>query len=151
NRGHRRRSAPMLPCPPQRKTARPAGHSVRAWSRHSWRFSSGKSVGWRGPETSSRADRTDIPDRPKCQVFSTCLFDSRDLFAYPDGRGGGVSALKLWAAPLAHSGGIPMVMNHLNLTVTDAAETAQFLEKYFGLRYMEGVEPKKTFAMLRDD
>jgi lactoylglutathione lyase len=44
-----------------------------------------------------------------------------------------------------------MVMNHLNLTVTDAAETAQFLEKYFGLRGMEGVEPKKTFAMLRDD
>jgi catechol 2,3-dioxygenase-like lactoylglutathione lyase family enzyme len=46
---------------------------------------------------------------------------------------------------------LPMIMNHLNLTVTDAAETARFLEKYFGLRGMEGVEPKTTFAMLRDD
>ena len=44
-----------------------------------------------------------------------------------------------------------MKLNHLNLTVTDAAETAQFLEKHFGLRGMEGVEPKKTFAMLGDD
>ena len=44
-----------------------------------------------------------------------------------------------------------MKMNHLNLTVTDAAETAQFLEKYFGLRSMEGLEQKKTFTMVRDD
>jgi lactoylglutathione lyase len=44
-----------------------------------------------------------------------------------------------------------MKMNHLNLTVTDAAETAQFLEKYFGLPSMEGVEQKKTFAIVRDD
>jgi lactoylglutathione lyase len=44
-----------------------------------------------------------------------------------------------------------MKLNHLNLTVTDAAETAQFLENYFGLRRMEGVDPKTTFAMLRDD
>jgi lactoylglutathione lyase len=44
-----------------------------------------------------------------------------------------------------------MVMNHLNLTVTDALETAEFLEKYFGLRGMEGVEHKKSFAILRDD
>ena len=44
-----------------------------------------------------------------------------------------------------------MIMNHLNLTVTDAAETAQFLEKYFGLRSMDGVEQKKTFAIVRDD
>jgi catechol 2,3-dioxygenase-like lactoylglutathione lyase family enzyme len=44
-----------------------------------------------------------------------------------------------------------MKMNHLNLTVTDAAETAQFLEKYFGLRSMDGVEQKKTFAIVRDD
>jgi lactoylglutathione lyase len=45
----------------------------------------------------------------------------------------------------------PMKLNHLNLTVTDAAETAGFLEKHFGLRPMEGVEPKKTFALLFDD
>jgi lactoylglutathione lyase len=44
-----------------------------------------------------------------------------------------------------------MKMNHLNLTVTDAAETAAFLEKYFGLRSMDGVEQKKTFAIVRDD
>ena len=44
-----------------------------------------------------------------------------------------------------------MTLNHLNLTVTDAAETAAFLEKYFGLRQMPGAEPKKTFAILLDD
>ena len=44
-----------------------------------------------------------------------------------------------------------MKLNHINLTVTDAAETARFLERYFGLRGMAGVEPKKTVAMLRDD
>jgi lactoylglutathione lyase len=44
-----------------------------------------------------------------------------------------------------------MKLNHLNLTVTDASETAQFLEKYFGLRSMDGAEHKKTFALLFDD
>jgi lactoylglutathione lyase len=44
-----------------------------------------------------------------------------------------------------------MKLNHLNLTVTDAAETARFLEKYFGLRSMGGAEPKKSFAVLFDD
>ena len=44
-----------------------------------------------------------------------------------------------------------MKLNHLNLTVTDASETRKFLETYFGLRSMEGMEEKKTFAMLRDD
>jgi len=44
-----------------------------------------------------------------------------------------------------------MKLNHLNLTVTDAAEAAEFLEKYFGLRSMEGLEQKKTFTMVRDD
>ena len=44
-----------------------------------------------------------------------------------------------------------MTLNHINLAVTDAAETASFLMKYFDLREMEGVEPKKTFAVLRDD
>jgi lactoylglutathione lyase len=44
-----------------------------------------------------------------------------------------------------------MKLNHLNLTVKDASETAAFLEKYFGLRGEAGVEQKKTFAVLRDD
>lgn len=44
-----------------------------------------------------------------------------------------------------------MVLNHLNLTVPDAAETAAFLEKYFGMHTMPGVEQKKTFAMVMDD
>lgn len=44
-----------------------------------------------------------------------------------------------------------MKMNHLNLTVTDALEAATFLERYFGLRSMEGTEHKQTFAMLLDD
>jgi lactoylglutathione lyase len=44
-----------------------------------------------------------------------------------------------------------MNLNHLNLTVTDAAETASFLEKYFGMHRMEGVEHKKTFSMLMDE
>ena len=44
-----------------------------------------------------------------------------------------------------------MKLNHLNLTVTDAREAAEFLERYFGLRRMEGLEPKSTFAILRDD
>src|SRR4051794_10643652 len=45
-----------------------------------------------------------------------------------------------------------MQLNHLNLTVTDAAETAAFLRKYFGLRSMEGAPPDKaTMAFLTDD
>ena len=43
-----------------------------------------------------------------------------------------------------------MVLNHINLTVTDAQETAGFLEKYFGLTPMEGVPHSRTFAILRD-
>src|SRR5438445_7608708 len=55
------------------------------------------------------------------------------------------------AIAITRGGELSMKMNHLNLTVTDAAETAQFLEKYFGLRSMEGLEQKKTFTMVRDD
>ena len=45
-----------------------------------------------------------------------------------------------------------MKLNHLNLTVTDAAETAAFLEKYFGLRPMPGSPPASaTMAFLTDD
>src|SRR5262245_25319933 len=44
-----------------------------------------------------------------------------------------------------------MQLNHLNLPVTDARVAATFLEKYFGFNIREGVEPKKTFAMVTDD
>jgi lactoylglutathione lyase len=44
-----------------------------------------------------------------------------------------------------------MILNHLNLTVTDARASAEFLQKYFGLREHEGVPPSPAFAMLRDD
>ena len=44
-----------------------------------------------------------------------------------------------------------MQLNHLNLPVTDALAATLFLEKYFGLKRREGVEPKETFAMLTDD
>jgi lactoylglutathione lyase len=44
-----------------------------------------------------------------------------------------------------------MKLNHVNLTVTDALETRQFLEKYFGLRSPEGAEQKRSFAVLFDD
>ena len=42
-----------------------------------------------------------------------------------------------------------MKLNHLNLTVTNALETQQFLEKYFGLRPMGKGNPKMAF--LTDD
>ncbi len=42
-----------------------------------------------------------------------------------------------------------MKLNHLNLTVTNVAETRHFLEKYFKLRGIEGEEA--DFAVLFDD
>lgn len=44
-----------------------------------------------------------------------------------------------------------MTLNHLNLTVPNAAETAAFFERYFGLRPMEGAKNSAAFALLRDD
>lgn len=44
-----------------------------------------------------------------------------------------------------------MKLNHLNLTVSDALEASQFLEKYFDMKPMEGVVPSKTFALVFDD
>lgn len=44
-----------------------------------------------------------------------------------------------------------MKLNHLNLTVTDVVATRLFLEKYFGLRGMEGAKPNPGFDFLRDD
>lgn len=44
-----------------------------------------------------------------------------------------------------------MILNHINLTVTDALETSRFLQKHFGLRPMDGVKETKGFALLRDE
>ncbi|MGV3722722.1 MAG: VOC family protein [Actinomycetota bacterium] len=45
-----------------------------------------------------------------------------------------------------------MKLNHLNLTVSDAAETATFLKTHFGLRDLEGgPPPSATMAFLTDD
>jgi len=41
-----------------------------------------------------------------------------------------------------------MIINHINLTVTDVVGAAQFLEKYFGLRGQGGDE---KFTLLFDD
>lgn len=45
-----------------------------------------------------------------------------------------------------------MVINHLNLTVTDVIATRRFLEKYFGLRpHTEGAKENPGFDILFDD
>jgi len=44
-----------------------------------------------------------------------------------------------------------MKLNHLNLTVTDALETATFLEKYFGLVPNPEAKNSPAFSMLRDE
>lgn len=44
-----------------------------------------------------------------------------------------------------------MKLNHLNLTVADVPETRRFLEKYLGLRSMEGTKDDATFVGLLDD
>lgn len=44
-----------------------------------------------------------------------------------------------------------MKLNHINLTVTDAREAGQFLEKYFDLHPPEGVKMSPKFAVLNDD
>jgi catechol-2,3-dioxygenase len=47
------------------------------------------------------------------------------------------------------SGGALMKLNHINLTVTDVPASAEFLQKYFGMRLAEGSE--KNFVVLFDD
>ncbi|MGV3614243.1 MAG: VOC family protein [Fimbriimonas sp.] len=44
-----------------------------------------------------------------------------------------------------------MKLNHINLTVTDALETQKFLEKYFGLRPMEGAKENPAFGFVQDE
>ncbi len=47
--------------------------------------------------------------------------------------------------------GSDMKLNHVNLTVTDAAEAGAFLQKHFGLRPMESGKMTGRFAVLFDD
>jgi lactoylglutathione lyase len=42
-----------------------------------------------------------------------------------------------------------MIINHINLTVTDLPGTVAFLEKYFGMRQQQGGDEK--FTVLFDD
>ena len=44
-----------------------------------------------------------------------------------------------------------MKLNHLNLTVSDVPEAAQFMEKYFGLKRTEIGGDSSHIAQLRDD
>lgn len=44
-----------------------------------------------------------------------------------------------------------MKLNHLNLTVDNVAENRAFLEKYFGLCGIEGVESDDSFDVMFDD
>jgi lactoylglutathione lyase len=44
-----------------------------------------------------------------------------------------------------------MVLNHINLTVTDAEEAQLFLETHFGMQRAPGVKPSPRFGMLRDE
>ena len=44
-----------------------------------------------------------------------------------------------------------MNLNHLNLTVSDVPGTHRFLEKYFGLKGYDGMEPREAVSFMRDD
>lgn len=44
-----------------------------------------------------------------------------------------------------------MKLNHLNLTVTNVPDAHHFLEKYFGLRGYNGMEPKEGMSFMSDD
>jgi lactoylglutathione lyase len=44
-----------------------------------------------------------------------------------------------------------MILNHINLTVSDVQATKAFLETYFGMRCAEGDEERKNFVAMFDD
>ena len=44
-----------------------------------------------------------------------------------------------------------MKLNHLNLTVSDVPAAHRFLEKYFGLRGFNGMEPREGMSFMSDD
>ena len=44
-----------------------------------------------------------------------------------------------------------MKLNHLNLTVSNVPDAHKFLEKYFGLRGYNGMEPREGMSFMSDD
>lgn len=42
-------------------------------------------------------------------------------------------------------------LNHLNLTVSNVPAAHQFLEKYFGLRGFNGMQPREAMSFMSDD
>lgn len=44
-----------------------------------------------------------------------------------------------------------MKLNHLNLTVSNVPDAHRFLEKYFGLRGYNGMEPREGMSFMSDD
>lgn len=44
-----------------------------------------------------------------------------------------------------------MKLNHLNLTVSSVPDAHRFLEKYFGLKGFNGMEPREGMSFMSDD
>ena len=44
-----------------------------------------------------------------------------------------------------------MKLNHLNLTVSNVPDAHHFLEKYFGLKGYNGMEPREGISFMSDD
>jgi lactoylglutathione lyase len=44
-----------------------------------------------------------------------------------------------------------MKLNHLNLTVSNVLEAHRFLEKHFGLKTVNGFEPRETMSFMSDE
>jgi catechol 2,3-dioxygenase-like lactoylglutathione lyase family enzyme len=44
-----------------------------------------------------------------------------------------------------------MKLNHLNLTVSNVLEAHHFLEKHFGLKTVDGFEPRESMSFMSDD
>jgi lactoylglutathione lyase len=44
-----------------------------------------------------------------------------------------------------------MIMNHVNLAVTDVIEAQKFLEKYFGLKPVPGMKENPVIAVFMDE
>ena len=44
-----------------------------------------------------------------------------------------------------------MKLNHLNLTVSNVPEAHHFMEKYFGLRGYNGMQPREAMSFMSDD
>ena len=44
-----------------------------------------------------------------------------------------------------------MKLNHLNLTVSNVSDAHHFLEKYFGLKGYNGMEPREAMSFMSDD